>query len=226
MLLAVAGLLLSLGQAQVPPPRRYCDDRRKATRPVVEDLRAGREIPVAVEHGLPPFHFHIVADPDCGGIRKVEVRTAAGLLLQTLTLEESEAPYIGSKFFATEDLNFDGFLDVMCLRSWGVTGNESYSIWLFNPSTRQFEPSVALSALVNPKANAKTHEITSSSVGGMAAHIYERATYKWRAGHLVLLSSEHQGWDPKARCFVRISEQFGGPRPKKTRKVVCDPDWQ
>ena len=206
MLLIVAGLLLT--SAQALPNRTFCDDRWKATRPLVEDLRAGREIGVTVADGLPPYHFHILADPDCGGIRKLEVRTPAGLLLQTLTMDDSEAPFIGSKFFVTEDLNFDGFLDVRCLAFWGATGNELYSIWLFEPTSHLFVQSAELNRLGNRgvignlSVNTKRHEITISRYGGMAKNIYGHETYKWRAGHLVLVSSEDQDWDPKTRCFV------------------------
>ncbi len=224
MLLIVAGLLLLSGQAAPLPTR--CADLWKATPPLVEDLRAGRDIRIAVAEELSPYDFHIVADPDCGGIRMLEVRTPAGLLLQTLTMGESEAPFIGSKFFVAEDLNFDGFLDVMCLAFWGATGNESYTIWLFNPKSHLFEPSPELSRLGNLGVNTTAREITTSRYGGMAKNIYAHDTYKWLAGHLVLVSSEHQDWDPTKRCFVRTSETFAGPRPTKTRKLVCDPDWK
>ena len=224
MLWIVAGLLLATGQAL--PNRTFCDDIWKAAPPVVEDLRAGRQIAIMVAEGLPAYHFHVAADPDCGGITKIEVRTAAGLLLQLLTVEGSEAPFAGSKFLAAEDLNFDGFLDLMCLTSWGGTGNNSYRIWLFNPKSHLFELSADLSKLSNPSANVKTHEITASSNLGMAGNVYSRATYQWREGRLVIHSSEQQDWDPKVRCFVRMSETYDRPRPKKTRKVVCDPDWK
>jgi hypothetical protein len=222
MLWIVAALLLSAEQ----PIQRFCDDTWKAPRPVVEDLRAGRDIALTISERLPPYHFHIEADPDCGGIRQIEVRTPAKLLVQTLRVDDSEAPFIGSKFFLAEDLNFDGFRDLMCLTYWGATGNTFYSVWLFNPKSHLFEPSAELSKLGNLNADVKTREITSGGVGGMAGNIYGRSIYKWREGRLVLVSSEHQDWDPKTRCFVRTTKTLGGPRPRTRRKKVCDPDWK
>ncbi len=64
-----------------------------------------------------------------------------------------------------QDMNFDGYLDILCPYSIGNHGDINYSVWLFNPERYRFEYNEDLSDIgCNPTVDESSHCITVSSI--------------------------------------------------------------
>ncbi len=88
----------------------------------------------------------------------------------------------------TADYNFDGHYD-LALQTAFERGNASYCIWLYDPKTRRFVASPALSQLTNTRPDPKTHTVISYIKGGCAI-CYRQETYRWSKGKLVPVRAE------------------------------------
>jgi hypothetical protein len=91
----------------------------------------------------------------------------------------------------TTDLNFDGLPDLL-LQISKTFDNETYCVWLWNPSTQQYVASPALSQLTNPRAHPANKTISSftniSCPPFQGCH--DTKTYVWSKGQLKLVKDE------------------------------------
>jgi hypothetical protein len=90
----------------------------------------------------------------------------SGRRVQTLDeCEVIESPPKGEAWLKTEDLNFDGYQDLLLLASWGATGNQSWCVWLFDAASSKFlyVPDLQLGT---HRLNAKDKTIVTSSYEG------------------------------------------------------------
>jgi hypothetical protein len=94
------------------------------------------------------------------------------------------APPLGSLNMA--DMNFDGYYDLL-LQTTGKDHNFNFCVWLYNPKTQRFDASPALSALVNPRPNAKDRTVTAFVNQGCLGGCHETRTFKWNKGQLQLV---------------------------------------
>ncbi len=87
---------------------------------------------------------------------------------------ELEALEYGLQF---QDMNFDGYLDILCPCNLGNHGATNYNVWLFNPAQSKFEFSEAFTDVAcDPSLNESSHCITVSSIT-CAAGCYDSETY-------------------------------------------------
>lgn len=116
-----------------------------------EDVRRGRNYRCVVHPGLPALKVALIADSSENRIVRIELRrTGDAAPFQTLTDDEDEAPYRGADVFAGRDLDNDGYLDLLLLNDWGVTGNRYYRVWRWTPARQEFVFDTTLSALSSP----------------------------------------------------------------------------
>lgn len=84
------------------------------------------------------------------------------------------------------DVNFDGHLDLQVYSHDGGAGpNYGYNYYLYNPLTKKFNYSSAMSDLSQPAVNSKTKSITAAWRNGAANHGFEK--YKWVNRKLTLV---------------------------------------
>ena len=90
---------------------------------------------------------------------------------------------------ATTDLNFDGYGDLL-LQVSSKDKNAIFCVWLFDPKTKKYVASPALSELVNPRADPTTKEVTAYKNMGCGGSCYEKQNYKWSEGQLTMNRDE------------------------------------
>jgi hypothetical protein len=193
---------------------------------VVSDVRGGAICRFNIHDGLPIYNFYLRGNAEYNTIDQIEITKGieSKLLVQKLEIGMGEPPYRDAKFFAAEDMNFDGYKDIKLMSFWGVTGNTGYTYWLFNPSKNLFFEHKELSSLSNPAPDVGTKTIATHSVGGMVGCIYNNGTYKFDENDkLILIRSEKQDWVEASKSFLKtISELKNGAMVVNTEVGKCD----
>ena len=195
---------------------------------VVEDVRGGTTFQFRTHPSLPIYVFHLIGNPELNTIAHIEVaRRGDPTIIQTLETRESDSPYRGAAYFEAEDINFDGFLDIKLMTTWGATGNTGYDYWLFDKETGRFVYEEAFSELCNPTPHPETKTITTTSVGGMAGKIHTFATFKVIDGKPVLVREENQDWVADGRYFLKTVKQLNNGRlVVVSKEIVRDDFWR
>jgi hypothetical protein len=221
MLFSLALLLSSAvreqqGSVGAQPPRAA------GHKSVTEDLSYGGSFVISVAPNLPRITFRIIPDVQPNDqfgnatsiIRDVEVFSGDSLQpMQHLTGCEwygMEAPPRGEEWFRAVDFNFDGYQDIYVLTNWGATGNNQGCIWLYNPTTRQFDYSHEFSDLGTFTLDPANKKIITQSNGGMAGRVHSARKYKVENNRPVLIYDERQDWDMDKKQFHCIVKELRG----------------
>ena len=130
---------------------------------------------------------------------------------------------------ATTDFNFDGYGDLL-LQISSKDNNARFCVWLFDPKTKQYVASPALSQLVNPRADPTTKEVTTYENMGCGRSCYEKQSYTWSKGQLMMTRDETVTRDVNAPTgdaggcsFIRsIKELRKGRLTEISREMVND----
>lgn len=171
---------------------------------LTENVRGGREYACTLGTDGPEIRVTLVADSAANLISSVSVqRDTASAPFQTLTEGQTEPPYRGAEVLTARDFDGDGYLDLMLLAGWGVTGNNSYNVWRWNASTEQFAFDSTLSSLTSPTLLPGRACVASRSTGGDAGGIYKAVTVCLERGAWAIVSAERQDWSPRLRAHIR-----------------------
>ena len=186
-----------------------------------------RELTLSVAPTLPKYRFHFIWHEDAG-IKVVEsIEVFKGDSTKPLqTLDECEMgeppaqPEEADSWLKAEDLNFDGYSDILMQQWAGATGNEGYCVWLFDPGKEMFVFTQAYSDVIgNHRIDAKSKTITTSSNG--SALTFQTQTYAVRNGNPVLIVEEKQDKATQGKCpyhWVQRKEKNGA-------MVVTEEKW-
>jgi hypothetical protein len=174
------------------------------TTALTEDVRAGRSYTCVLRRGEPALRVDLVADPAANTISKIELRHGSERTpFQTLTEGQTEPPYRGAEFFAARDLDADGYLDLLLLSAWGVTGNTFYRVWRWNAAANRFVFDSTLSATAAPEPVAGRPCVTTRSTAGHAGRVYDAATLCLERGRWIQVAGENQRWNERMRVYLR-----------------------
>ena len=186
-----------------------------------------RELTFSVSPALPKYRFRFSWHEDAG-IKVVEsVEVFKGDSTEPLqTLDECEMgeppakPEEAGSWFKAEDLNFDGYSDILMQQWAGATGNEGYCVWLFDPGKEMFVFSQAYSDVIgNHRIDGKSKTFTTSSNG--SALTFQTQTYAVRNGNPVLIADEKQDEARQGKCpyhWVQRKEKNGA-------MVITEEKW-
>lgn len=176
-----------------------------------EDLRQGRRYRCVVHPGQAGLQVALIADSSENRITRIELRRVGAVVpFQTLTDEMEESPYRGAEFFAGRDLDNDGYLDLLLLSNWGVTGNRYYQVWRWTPTRQQFVFDSTLSDLASPTAVPGQPCVHARANFGDAGMSYEAVTVCLENGAWSRVSVESQRRDGRLSAFVHeIRERRG-----------------
>jgi len=171
---------------------------------------------------IPPMKFKLIWRSDWHVVERIEIyKSDQSDPIQILQSRMDAEPYQNSNYFQPEDINFDGYKDIKLLIWWGVTGNEGYDFWLFDPNAEKFIFNSQLSKAGNPRPNEKTKELVNSWVGGMAGKVYGKETYKFIEGKLILIKEEHQDWvQEKKHLLKTIKEMVNGEMVIVNQEII------
>jgi hypothetical protein len=124
-----------------------------------------------------------------GNVAGLLVYHGSKIAQQLATCTSEPVPRVGDVgTIATSDLNFDGYGDLL-LQVTSKDKNATYCAWLFQPKSKQYVESPALSLLVNPSVDAKSKTVLALKnleCGGC----YQKQSYSWINGDLTLIREE------------------------------------
>lgn len=142
---------------------------------------------------LPPYavRFQVAAQP--GGGKRIESlavsREGDEKPRQTLAVKDMmPVPVDHYFYFAAEDVNFDGDLDVILLVARGVQ-NTSCDYWLFERAKGEF---AYLGRYPEFQRDPAARRLRSYETGGMGGRIFTSRDYAWEGGKLLLVREEKQ----------------------------------
>jgi hypothetical protein len=155
-----------------------------------------KDVTVSVGPKLPSYRFHFVwdEDPNYKVVKAVQIFTGDSkepvqVLDDCGMSDPPDDPGAAESWFKTEDLNFDGYLDLALVNWMGGTGNVGYCVWLFDPKTGKYVSNPQFSELLgNHKTDPVARTITTSSNG--SAVTGSSQTYIVRDNKLILTSEE------------------------------------
>ena len=155
--------------------------------PGEQDLRGGMVCKFSINPQLPVFTLSFAgqADNTLGDITITEganakvIQTIPNTTSYDATLTKAENTIV------PVDANFDGYKDLPILSDCGATGNCTYSVYLYNPTTNQFIKNSFLSNLGTPSFDAAKKQVTTSWNSSVAD--FETDTYQYQGGQYTLI---------------------------------------
>ena len=179
-LIFVALLLMVAGMARADGA---CGDKGR-----MQDGSCLQEDSFAIGPGINlAFITHWVASDSITSV-KIDVLNAAQPM-QTLELNDMSASTLD---LSAQDVNFDGFADLMLLANAGATGNTFYMLWVFAPGQKRFVPFPPFLELSSPSPDPKTKTINTHNKGGDAGLIFTDKSYQWNGPTLSKVAEEKQ----------------------------------
>lgn len=155
------------------------------------------------------------AEPTVG---RVLVKDASGKTVQVL--DKLENYYGSSESLRSEaDFNNDGCRDLVVTNSVAGIGNESKSVFLYQPATRRFVLNEALSEIGGLELDRDDKNCVTSFWKGGAADMYF-ARHCWNKGKLLIQResevSPRYKEDGEVQCYEHVETEYRGGR-KRTR---------
>lgn len=156
------------------------------------------------------------ADPSRGSVR---IEDAAGKTVQVLDKLYNDSG--SSESFSTRrDFNNDGCPDLVVTSDVAAIGNESATVFLYQPGARRFEPSQALSNIGGLDLDPRDRNCVTGFWKGGDRDI-RTETHCWRKGKLVLMR-EYSVYpvynrENEMQCFLHIETEYRGGK-KHTRE--------
>ncbi len=184
----------------------------------------GDPIPGVADHGVE------LGLDSSGNVGALLVYKGTQVAQQLLVCTPEAVPRDGNVgTIASSDLNFDGFGDLL-LQVSAKDRNAVFCVWMFDPDTKQFAPSAALSELVNLTADAGTKTVNSYKRMGCWGSCYDKQTYRWIKGQLTLVRDEsvmqniNSPIGPGGGCgYIKsVKELRNGQLTETSREVVND----
>jgi tetratricopeptide (TPR) repeat protein len=210
------------------PDYRHADVIRKR----IDDLSHGRGKFVdqrnsgvflfRVRQDLPIYRF-VIKKGDDGIPEKIEVYTETSKRpVQTLSISDSEEECttpIDRESMKSADYNFDGNADIAFSCDRGVTGNETFMVWLFSPSERVFRQAQP-GTLENPAPDPEDRIINSHWNLGSAGTEYIKKKTAFRNGKFVVVEEERQESTGQGNYLNIVSKLIDGKMREVSRKTV------
>jgi hypothetical protein len=143
---------------------------------------------IILHDGTPPadFRFELETVPQ-GRVVKVIIFERGGHTIQKLDVS-SMTPLAQDEsfFFGGQDINFDGWLDLVLMTKQG-SANAKAEYWLYDPSADRFRD---LGEFPMFRVDAFHHRLTTYVSNGPAGLDFEKRDYAFEGNHLVVMSEE------------------------------------
>ena len=183
-----------------------------------------RDFKVKIGKSLPEFTFSFIFASDANespiGISRIEIRRGKEKrILQTIMgkeIADSDDQFDNYRF-GTEDMNFDGYLDLLLEVGNEGSGGAMYEVWLYDPKSGTFKANQELEELFNPVPDPETKTITSYSWGGVSETSEE--TFRFENNELIPLREVKKEYDDSLKQFIRTITLYNH---KKVSSVTID----
>lgn len=149
----------------------------------------------------------------------IRIRDATGRTVQML--EKLENYYADSEQFATyRDFNNDRCPDLVVTNSVAGIGNESLSVFLYQPASRQFVFNAALSNIGGLDVDPRDKRCVTGFWKGGADDIHTEQ-HCWRKGKLVLVEeyavSPRYNAESKLECYEHVTVTYRAGKKRQRR---------
>jgi hypothetical protein len=187
--------------------------------PAHEDLRAGATFLCRLHGDARPARV-VMRLPQGEFTASIRVHAPADApAVQELSLELDHPPYAdGGEFLRGEDLNGDGWMELLVMRSGG-SGGTLYAVYTYDPERRRFAMDSVFDMGANVERIPGTRCARSFGAGGYESHA--AADYCWREGRWVLTRQDSQDRDPRqpreSGIFLRELRELRGGQMQLVR---------
>lgn len=194
-----------------PPPRNPT--------PEYEDLRAGATFLCRLHGDARPARL-VMSLPQGELTAAIRVHAPADApAVQELSLELDHPPYAdGGEFFRGEDLNGDGWMELLVMTSGG-SGGTFYAVFTYDPERRRFARDSVFGKGANVERIPGTRCARSIAAGGYES--YGAADYCWKDGRWVLTRLDSRDRAPgqprSSGIFLRVVREPRGGRMQVVR---------
>ena len=175
-----------------------------------KDINSGSSVTryIGKNIGEVQFKLSTVLNDDKNSVDRIKV-LKNGKEVQWMEVQYDTPPSDQCELLHFEDLNFDGYQDVLVLTGWGPEGN-SYDVWIYNKNLIAFEKSPLLSPLRNYTLDKNSKEIQSSSSDNGAGE-GSTSFFKVVNGKVELYKevSRETGKDGKVRTTTKVKSKKG-----------------
>jgi len=141
----------------------------------------------------------------------------AGAPVQTLELSDLSAPTLD---LSAQDMNFDGYADIVLLANAGATGNANYMLWVYDPAQKLFVPFPPFMDLSSPNADPKAKVIKTHNKGGNAGLIFVDKTFQWNGGTLGKIAEERQDALRMSSYYYNVRRELVDGKPAVTGERI------
>ena len=173
-----------------------------------EDLR------VVVKEGGPVVDFHCEAGEESGSIVAVEVDTEPPRLLFRTDAEFNRIAEKPCDLIVQDDINGDGFMDVMTPVSLGLQ-NGYYDAWIWSEEAQTYVILLGFEKLSNPSIDKENKQIRSFS--HTSALEYEASVWEMRGKGLIPIRRvEIRPCEGEEPCVLKKSTVYVNENPRDT----------
>jgi hypothetical protein len=171
------------------------------------------------------FRFKIESQTkmDFTVVKTIEVWNR-GTKVQTISFEgNSELPTTpkGKKPIRFEDVDCDGFKDLLVHMTQGVHGDSWYELFRYRPESERFARYPKFAEKAFEKVDCKKKTVTTYVNSGAAGCDYGSGTYRWQDGELVPVRLETQETTSVTNVAIRSIETWvDGKHSVKRRRII------
>lgn len=177
------------------------------------DLRRPVVFRCTLRAGGPVRRVVLVGDSVYGAPEVLRIEGSGRPQRFRLDEQGSSPPPVYRPYFRAEDLNGDGWTELMVLASWGVNGQEIYEIFRYDPARGRFVHDDLSLQGNTERIPGRPCVRTSMNL----LYVLDSAEYCWRGGRWVLLRDERREF-PAARVTIRTRRTFH--RGRRTEVTV------
>jgi len=193
-----------------------------------------KRITKIIDPSKPPYEFIIhLSDGGKGysdeakSIHQIDIRSKSKKI-QTIRFEGDDIPIVFSpdgkleinKIVSLQDVDFDGYKDLLVRYIMGVHGDEWFYLFRYNTKTGTFIAYPAFKEYPLTKIGARNKLIHTYVNSGSAGCRYSSGSYRWVKNELVPVRTEDQSPDD-AETFIReIHKWKKGKETITTRKIL------
>jgi len=169
-----------------------------------------------VHESLPRFYFsiHEANTEESNGAKRItsiKIRSERKLVQIIRFEDDDDAPidFAPGDLVTLEDVDCDGYKDLLVRNFVGVHGDAWYHLYRFDPAKRQFVEYGPFIDLAYTGVDCRTKVVKTYENNGAAGCIYEAGWYRWINGELLP---------------VRVESQDGGVNGSFLRTITVWPD--
>ena len=164
------------------------------------------EFTFKISPSLPDFVFSFslfdTSNNHIGGSRIYIRRANSHRIIQTIITD------VRVIYFQVNDMNFDGYLDLLLAVGPQGSGGAGYDVWLYAPKAGKFKYDAQFDDLTEPTPDPKTHTITSFHQNGKDSG--SRRIFRFESGELIPILLEEDQYDRTIGKVIRTTTEYHG----------------